>query len=115
VAAPSAETGITIAEESASGGGANSISGEIAALREAEEALRAGQPDRALRALDRYETAGTPSGALEEERRAARIIAACASNPNDRARAEQERFLRERPTSPLAARVREACSKKSTR
>jgi outer membrane protein assembly factor BamD (BamD/ComL family) len=86
---------------------------EIAALREAQESLRAGKPDEAVRVLDRYEATHT-GVALEEERRAARIVAACKAGGASRSSADAERFLRERPDSPLAERVRAACSEKAT-
>jgi hypothetical protein len=85
---------------------------ELAALRAAQEAIHAGKPDEAMRVLDRF-GASHAGGALEEERRAARIIAACARGGPE-AHADAERFLRERPASPLCERVRAACSEKAT-
>jgi hypothetical protein len=66
-----------------------------------------------VRVLDRYE-ATHASVALEEERRAARLIAACKAGGASRASADAERFLRERPDSPLGERVRAACFDKAT-
>jgi outer membrane protein assembly factor BamD (BamD/ComL family) len=86
---------------------------ELAALREAQEALRAGKPEEAIRVLDGY--AATHAGvALEEERHAARIVAACKTASASQARADAERFLRERPDSPLGERVRAACLDRRT-
>jgi outer membrane protein assembly factor BamD (BamD/ComL family) len=85
---------------------------ELAALRDAQESLRAGRPDEAVRVLDRF-TATHAGGALEEERRAARIVAACKADGGDRARADAERFLHERPDAVLGERVRAACRQKA--
>ncbi len=90
----------------------NAIDKELAALREAQEALRAGRPDEAMRVLDSF-AATHASVALEEERRAARIVAACKAGGGSQARADAERFLRERPDSPLGERVRAACLQKA--
>jgi hypothetical protein len=87
---------------------ADAIDGELAALHQAQEALRAGRPDEAVRVLDRF-AATHASVALEEERRAARIVAACKAGGGAPARADAERFLRERPDSPLGERVHAAC------
>ncbi len=69
---------------------ARSIDEEIAVLRDAQEALRAGKPDEAVRLLDGF-GATHAGGALAEERQAARIIAACAGGGVE-ARAEAARF-----------------------
>jgi hypothetical protein len=86
---------------------------ELAALREAHEALRAGRPDEALRVLDRF-AATHARGALEEERRAARIVAACKAGAGSQSRADAERFLQQRPDAPLGERVRGACLQKAS-
>jgi hypothetical protein len=87
---------------------ANAMDEELAVLHRAQEALRAGNPDEAVRVLDRYD-ATHAGAALQEERRAARILAACKAGHSSQARADAERFLRERPDSPLGGRVRAAC------
>ncbi len=85
------------------------IGREIAVLREAQQALRAGDPARAKAELDAFDAAH-PGGALGEERSAARLMARCASEPSPAARAEADRFLAMHPTSPLAPRVRASCA-----
>ena len=109
--APSSAPDASGAAEAARAPAASGIDEEIAALREAQEALRAGKPADAVRVLDHYQAshAGT---ALEEERSAARIVAACQASVASRSTADAERFLRERPDSPLGERVRAACFEK---
>jgi len=109
--APPPPPEVSGAAEAARAPAASGIDEEIAALREAQEALRAGKPADAVRVLDHYQAshAGT---ALEEERSAARIVAACQASVASRSTADAERFLRERPDSPLGERVRAACFEK---
>jgi hypothetical protein len=85
---------------------------ELEVLREAQRALHAGRPDEAAQVLDRFDAIHR-GGAFEEERRAARILAACAAR-DPSAHAEAERFLRERPASPLRGSLATACSPKAT-
>ncbi|HET9955866.1 MAG TPA: tetratricopeptide repeat protein [Polyangiaceae bacterium] len=86
------------------------LSEEARALAEAQRALSRGAPRVALSLLAEQSQA-FPTGALREERAAARIFALCASGDAARARSEAARFLRNSPHSPLAARVRAACAK----
>jgi len=88
--------------------GKDTIEAEVGLLREAQDALRAGRADKALSILEDHEKSFS-GGALGEERRAARVFALCAMGKPEAARIEAERFLRESPRSPLAARVRAAC------
>jgi hypothetical protein len=85
-----------------------SLQDQLERLRAAQLELRAGHGDRALALLDDH-FAGPGTGALEEERRAARVLALCQLGRLDEAHAEAARFLKTSPSSPLAARVREAC------
>ena len=89
------------------------VGDELSLLRRVERALRAEDPTLAL-ALLRELDAQFPSTALIEERSAADVLARCAlAEPGARLRAES--FLRDRPTSVYAERVREACQLASAR
>jgi hypothetical protein len=83
-----------------------SLAAELENLRAAQAELKAGRADRALALLDDHPIG---SRALEEERRAERIVALCRLGRVDDAQAESARFLKTFPKSPLAARVRETC------
>ncbi|WP_438010685.1 hypothetical protein WME89_19760 [Sorangium sp. So ce321] len=88
----------------------STLPGELALLRGAQGALRAGDAGRALALLEDH-AAEFRDGALREERRAARVFALCALGRIDESRAEAARFLRDAPRSPLAERVRAACTR----
>ncbi len=77
-------------------------------LREADGALKAGHPARALALLQEHATR-FPGGILIEEREAERVVVLCALGRTDEARAAASRFSREHPRSPLGRRVRESC------
>lgn len=80
-------------------------------LRQAQEALRDGKPDEAAALLDRF-GAARPGGALVEERRAARLVAACKAGRGHELRGDVEAFLHDHPESPLAVSVGRACAEK---
>jgi len=82
---------------------------ETAALREAQAALRAGRPDRAL-ALVREQDVRFRKGSLEQERAAARVLALCEIGRKAEARRSAREFETKWPRSPLLARVRGACT-----
>jgi hypothetical protein len=82
---------------------------ELPLLRAAQEAMRAGDFDRALSLLEAH-AKRFPGGALSEERRAAHAIALCRKAPGPAARVEADAFVREVPSSPLVERVAEACA-----
>ncbi len=86
----------------------STLTEELALLRDAQRAMQADHPHDALSRLDDH-ARRFPSGVLEEEREAARVLALCRADRADEARALAERFLRERPSSPHRARVRAAC------
>jgi TolA-binding protein len=96
-AAPAAATG-------------SSLEREKTLLRAAQRALKDGDPKGAFRRLREHERR-FPAGDLAELRMALRVTVLCDLGRTDEARAEAERFLRTRPGSPLAARVRTMCSK----
>ena len=101
--APAATTG-----ESESQAKAPALGPELAALRKANVALRKGDPQQALKILERSD-AGATSG-LSEERSLTRILALCQAGKQAAAAAEARRFFRRFPGSPLAARVRGSCA-----
>ena len=83
------------------------IEEEFALVGEAQRALGNGNPARALELADRH-AERFPKGQLSEERAGVRVLAGCALGRPD-ARAQAEKFLRTRATSPFARRVRAAC------
>jgi hypothetical protein len=87
----------------------STLEAETRLLREAHDALQAGQPGRALDLLDEQSQAYA-GGQLVEERAAARVLALCKAGRPEEAQAAAARFLQEHPHSPLADRVRSACS-----
>lgn len=87
---------------------ATSVADETALLRDAHIALEAGNSARALALLAEHGRR-FPRGMLGEERDATRVFALCAAGNATEARAAAARFLRERPSSPLAARVQQSC------
>jgi len=84
------------------------VEGEIALLAEAQKALAAGQPARALQFLDEHAST-YPRGALGPERAVARVIALCNLGSFAAARRDASAFLRNNPASPLSDRIRAAC------
>lgn len=81
---------------------------EARELRLAQRALRAGESNRAL-ALLAAQDARHSSGALAQERHAARVLALCQSGQVSLARREASSFESRFPRSPLVAKVRGAC------
>jgi hypothetical protein len=113
----SAQTGIDVPQPSsprsgksgaATTAGVPDVAGEIAVLAEAQKALAADQPTRALRFLDDHARA-FPQGALSEERSLARVIALCKLGRIESARREAQPLLRLAPDSPASERIRAAC------
>jgi hypothetical protein len=81
---------------------------ETRGWNQADDALKRGDPDTALRLL-REQSARFPSGALTLERAAERVFALCAAGRRDEARQAASDFLQRENVGPLAARVRAAC------
>lgn len=81
---------------------------ETRELREAQRALRGGDTTTALRLLDEQD-ARHGSGALAQERSAARVLALCESGRVERARQVARAFAERYPRSPLLGRVTNAC------
>jgi hypothetical protein len=88
---------------------ASSVAEEADLLRRADRTLKANDPQGALALLDRH-AAQFPHGVLVEERDAERVVVLCALARVDDARALAAAFLRDRPRSPLAERVRASCA-----
>jgi hypothetical protein len=86
---------------------ADGLQAELALVRAAHDALRAGKPDVALERMDQHKRE-FPNGALAEERDALRVSAICALGRADAA-AEAQTFLASHPGSPFVARIRDAC------
>ncbi len=82
---------------------------ETQRLRNAHEALQGGNPERALELLSDRQ-AENEGQKLREERTAARVLALCKLGRFDEANGEVARYLAENPQSPLASRVRKACT-----
>lgn len=91
--------------------GPDSLSREAALLRDAQLALLAGDPTGALARLENH-AVQFPTGALVEERRAARVLALCSQGRVTEAREAAQAFEREHPRSALTSSVRGACAGK---
>jgi hypothetical protein len=77
-------------------------------LTRADSALKAGDANRALELVNQH-ASSFPGGVLVEEREAERIVVLCALGRSGEAETLAAEFLRERPRSPLAPRVRASC------
>ena len=84
------------------------LEGELSLLENAQQALKQGDSERALAALDQH-AAEHPGGALATERAGIRAVALCESGKTAEGQREARRFLSRNPKSPLAVRVRAAC------
>jgi len=87
-------------------GRAADLEGEMKLLRQADGALRRGDSAAALAALNKH-AAQYPSGVLSQEREGVRVIALCGQGQGQSA---AQRFLASSAKSPLASRIRSACS-----
>lgn len=86
----------------------NRLAQEVEILSRAGADVRGGRAVAALLALEEHERK-FPSGALAEERSAARVQALCALGRTKDAEAELARLARLSPTSAHSARARKAC------
>lgn len=86
-----------------------SIAAEVALLRSAQNALKDGDGEASLRAIDSL-AAKHPNGAMREERQAARVLALCSLGRVEEARSAASSFLAEFPNSVHAAQVRGSCA-----
>jgi hypothetical protein len=87
---------------------ASTLDGELALVRAAWLALRAGRVAEALVALDDH-AHRFPAGVLAPERDAARAVALCRAGRSAEGARAAEAFLAAHPRSPLASRVRASC------
>jgi hypothetical protein len=86
---------------------ADTLSEETRLLRDADQALRAGNAQRALSLLDEHATR-YPRGALAPERNAERMIARCQLGQIEASTAQT--YLAAHPSSAFTARIRDACA-----
>jgi hypothetical protein len=84
------------------------LGAETQLMRPADQALRTGDPARALELLDEHERR-FPQGVLAEERSAERVTALCGLGRVDEAHAEAARFIATHADSPLVSSVRRSC------
>jgi len=91
---------------------ADSLGEEVAILTRAEKALHNGKAAIALKLLDEHQRRFA-SGALAQERSAARVQALCALGRTEEANAESARLTRRSPNSPQAAQAKRFCESKS--
>jgi hypothetical protein len=84
------------------------LASDVRLLRDADLAIRRGDPDRALELLDEHAVT-FPKSDLEPERSAERVFALCRAGRLEESRNAAGRFLSAHPTGPLAARVKSAC------
>jgi len=85
---------------------ADTLGEETRLLRDADQALRAGNAERALSLLDEH-AARYPHGVLEPERTAERMIARCKLGQADAKSAQS--YLSAHANSAFAARIQDAC------
>ena len=86
----------------------DSLPEEVRLLSRAEQQLSAGHADEALRTLGEHERR-YPSGALAEERLAARVQSLCALGRVAEAKAALTKLARAYPQSPHLDRARKFC------
>ncbi len=85
------------------------LEGEMKLLRTADAALRRGDSAAALVALNKH-AALYPTGVLSQEREGVRAIALCSGGSLSQGQSAAQRFLAHAAKSPLASRIRSACS-----
>src|SRR5450432_2850673 len=85
------------------------LEGEMKLLRTADAALRRGDSAAALAALNKH-AALYPTGVLSQEREGVRAIALCSGGSLSQGQSAAQRFLAHAAKSPLASRIRSACS-----
>jgi hypothetical protein len=84
------------------------IDDELSWLSAAQEALRRHQPTRALKLVQEH-AFRFPRGALAEERRAVQVLALCALQRKQAARAVLHELEQRAPSSPLVTGIRRSC------
>jgi hypothetical protein len=86
----------------------DSLGQEVQILSRAERELHNGRPELALKALDEHQRRFA-SGALVQERSAARVQALCALGRTQEAKVESIKLKRSSPNSPQAAQMSSPC------
>ena len=87
----------------------DNLSSQVSAIREARAAMRRGEPQAAIAAIDRQFPEGQAS-TMEPEATLARVAALCRLGDVVTARRVADRFLARFPESPLGARLRGSCA-----
>lgn len=108
VAAAIASSAVATPEALPASAPTNLLARDVRLLRDADLAVKGGDPERALALLDEH-AAAFPRSDLEPERSAERVFALCRAGRNDEARNAASAFLRAHPTGPLAERVKDTC------
>jgi hypothetical protein len=85
------------------------LDAEIALIQGAADALKKGEPGRALALAERHRSQ-FPNGTLAEERDVERVLALCALGRVAEAHDLAQSFLAAHPNSPQAERVRASCA-----
>lgn len=98
----------TAPAKSANRGTTSSLEAELEIVGRAQGALKSGQPNEALRALDEH-ARRFPSGVLALERSGVRTVALCQAGRLEEGRAAALSYLRLAPNSVLSKRIRVAC------
>lgn len=90
--------------------GSASLKEEVELLKEARRAMATGDDTKAKRLLDEHADR-FKSGALKDERLAARAMLLCQQGPSEEARRAAAQFFAEAQSTVLAERVRAACAR----
>jgi hypothetical protein len=86
----------------------STIDEEMRLMNAAQDALRGGQPQRALSLLNEH-SERFPSGKLSSARSVTRMMALCQAGSGEQARREADQFLVRYPSSPFVDRVKTIC------
>jgi hypothetical protein len=87
----------------------DSLPAEMTLIQGANDAVRLGRFETALRLLDRHH-ARFPNGILREERSGLHVLALCGLGQTAAGLRERGSFLRDSPRSVLTDKVRAACA-----
>jgi hypothetical protein len=115
LSAPAPETSavVTVPDSAAMESPAIALAEELRLLREASACLHRHDAASAVRWLREHD-ARFPNGALAKEASALQVMVMCQQGDQPRARAELAKFLRTESSSPLAERVKQACTHGTT-
>ena len=90
-----------------------SLTDDVRLMHQVSEALRSGRAAQALALLN--QDARRATGAMREEKSAARVVTLCQLGRVAEARSEAAMFERQYPRSPLVFRVRSSCGGETTK